>query len=134
MRFHSILVLSGALAAAPALVFGCTPPDYPNDLTMPFPKDVGPAGSQFQRYSNGRLSMAELGPSFGAMCGLDARLDLSLNFTGARPANNGCDCDFHAQNAELYGYSTKLLASAGSTSGEPSYKEHGINCVMFPHR
>jgi hypothetical protein len=136
MRFHSILVLSGALAAAPALIFATgTPPDFPHDLTVPFPRDIGANGSQHQRYYNGGLSPAVMGPnagSFGAMCGLDARLDLSLNFTGARPANNGCDCDFRAQAREINGYPTELLAAASTTLAQATTTpaDDGSNCAV----
>ena len=116
MQLISILVLGGALAAAPALIFGGkAPPDYPHDLTAPFPRNMGPNGSQFQRYNNGSLSSSAMGSnagSFDSMCGLDSRLDLTLNFTGARPAGKECDCDFRAQAAEINGYPSQLNAQS----------------------
>jgi hypothetical protein len=113
MRSTSILVLGWALAATPALVRAASanPTTYPGDLTAPHPRDMGPNGSQFERYANAGVSGVESGAgSFPAMCGLHTRLDLSVNFTGARPAGDDCDCDFRAEAGEINGYPNQLNA------------------------
>ncbi len=111
----SILVLGGALAVTPALVRAASgnPTTYPGDLTAPYPRDMGPNGSQFERYNNASVSDTGAG-SFAAMCGLDARLNLSVNFTGARPAGSSCDCDFRAEAGEINGYPNRLNAGTYS--------------------
>ncbi len=89
-------------------------------MIAPYPRDMGPNGSQFERHYNGDLSPAEMGSgagSFAAMCGLDARLNLSVNFTGARPAGNECDCDFRAEAGEINGYPNRLNAEGRTNRG-----------------
>ncbi len=81
-------------------------------MTSPLPRDMGANGSQLEGAGKAGVSGTEGGAgSFAAMCGMDARLNLKMNFTGARPAGNGCDCDFRTQVSEIDGYPNGVYAA-----------------------
>ncbi len=89
---------------------------------------MGAEGAQFEGAGKAGVSGTEGGAgSFPAMCGLDARLNLKMNFTGARGAGNGCDCDFRTQVSEIDGYPNGVYAA--SQQGErasPPARRHAV--------